>query len=350
MRDNTLGLIYQNGLDDNDFRGGYFTKYLKKLITSSDFKLNESTEKSLKGESSLYNKTLEKIKVEIIERIRPKLLNNYLEIKKSIIEIDKINSSLSYLPSLSLISRIEDKIDIIQNENNIRLISKFNSRLNSLIKSNEAPEIYERLGSKYVDFFIDEFQDTSKLQWKNLIPLISNPIHSESHDGLRGSLLIVGDPKQSIYRWRGGEFNQFIDLINNHENPFHFERILDKPNINYRSSREIVDFNSDFFTFLSNRLDIEEYKSDDLNFEQKSYKDEIGYVSIDTSDKESLFLKIENQILDLLNRGYYPSEIVILVRKNKHAKEIIDNINNQEFEFISSDMLQIQNSDNNRVK
>ncbi len=346
LRDNTLGLIYQNGLDDNDFRGGYFTKYLKKLITSSDFKLNESTEKSLKGESSLYNKTLEKIKVEIIERIRPKLLNNYLEIKKSIIEIDKINSSLSYLPSLSLISRIEDKIDIIQNENNIRLISKFNSRLNSLIKSNEAPEIYERLGSKYLDFFIDEFQDTSKLQWKNLIPLISNPIHSESHDGLRGSLLIVGDPKQSIYRWRGGEFNQFIDLINNHETPFHFERILDKPNINYRSSREIVDFNSDFFTFLSNRLDIEEYKSDDLNFEQKSYKDEIGYVSIDTSDKESLFLKIENQILDLLNRGYYPSEIVILVRKNKHAKEIIDNINNQEFEFISSDILQIQNSDN----
>ena len=58
LRDNTLGLIYQNGLDDNDFRGGYFTKYLKKLITSSDFKLNESTEKSLKGESSLYNKTL----------------------------------------------------------------------------------------------------------------------------------------------------------------------------------------------------------------------------------------------------------------------------------------------------
>ena len=77
MRDNTLDLIYQNGLDDNDFRGGYFTKYLKKLITPSDFKLNESTEKSLKGESSLYNKTLEKIKVKIIEKIRPNLLNNY---------------------------------------------------------------------------------------------------------------------------------------------------------------------------------------------------------------------------------------------------------------------------------
>ena len=343
---NTLDLINQNDLNDNDFRGGYFTKYLKKLISQADFKINESTEKSLKGESNLYNKTLEKNKVDIIEKIRPTLLNNYLKIKTSIIEIDKITSTLSFLPSLSLISRIEDKIDKIQNENNIRLISKFNSQLNSLIKLNEAPYIYEKLGSIFVDFFIDEFQDTSELQWENLIPLISNSIHSESHDGSKGSLLIVGDPKQSIYRWRGGEFNQFLHLIHNRKNPFHFKRILDdKEDINYRSCREIVDFNSEFFTFLSNKLDLGIYNSDDLNFRQKSNKKETGYVSIDISDSESFFSKIENQILDLLSRGYSPSEIVILVRKNKHAKELIDKINTSEFDFISSDILQIKNSD-----
>ena len=343
---NTLDLINQNDLNDNDFRGGYFTKYLKKLISQADFKINESTEKSLKGESNLYNKTLEKNKVDIIEKIRPTLLNNYLKIKTSIIEIDKITSTLSFLPSLSLISRIEDKIDKIQNENNIRLISKFNSQLNSLIKLNEAPYIYEKLGSIFVDFFIDEFQDTSELQWENLIPLISNSIHSESHDGSKGSLLIVGDPKQSIYRWRGGEFNQFLHLIHNRKNPFHFKRILDdKEDINYRSCREIVDFNSEFFTFLSNKLDLGIYNSDDLNFRQKSNKKETGYVSIDISDSESFFSKIENQILDLLSRGYSPSEIVILVRKNKHAKELIDKINTSEFDFISSDILQINNSD-----
>ena len=345
LLNNTLDLINQNGLNDNDFRGGYFTKYLRKLISQTDFKINESTEKSLKGESNLYNKTLEKNKVDIIEKIRPTLLKNYLKIKKSIIEIDKITSTLSFLPSLSLISRIEEKIDKIQNDNNIRLISKFNSQLNSLIKLNEAPYIYEKLGSIYVDFFIDEFQDTSELQWENLIPLISNSIHSESHDGSKGSLLIVGDPKQSIYRWRGGEFNQFLHLIHNRKNPFHFKRILDKPDINYRSCREIVDFNSEFFTFLSNKLDLGIYNSDDLNFRQKSNKKESGYVSIDISDSESLFSKIENQILDLLSRGYSPSEIVILVRKNKHAKELIDNINTSEFDFISSDILQIDNSD-----
>ena len=347
LSNETLDLINQSGLNEKDFKGGYFPKYLKKLKSQSNFNINESSEKSLKGESNLYNKTLEKNKVDIIEKIRPILLKNYLKIKKSIIEIYKITSTLSFIPSISLISRIEDKIDKIQNQNKVRLISKFNTQLNTLIKLNDAPYIYEKLGSIFVDFFIDEFQDTSELQWENLIPLISNSIHSEDHDGSKGSLLIVGDPKQSIYRWRGGEFNQFLHLIHNRKNPFHLKRILDdKDDINYRSCKEIVDFNSEFFSFLSNNLDLGIYNSDDLNFRQKSHRQRTGYVSIDMCDNESFFSKIENQILDLLNRGYSPSEIVILVRKHKHAKELIEKISNSEFDFISSDILQINNSDN----
>jgi ATP-dependent exoDNAse (exonuclease V) beta subunit len=258
---NTFKLINLNDLNDNDFKGGYFTKYLKSLISENNFYINESIENSLKGKSSLYNKTLEKNKVESIEKIRSTLLNNYLKIKTSVLDIYKINSTLSFLPSLSLISRIEEKIDKIQNDNNIRLISKFNSQLNSLIKLNEAPYIYEKLGSRYVDFFIDEFQDTSELQWENLIPLISNSIHSESHDGSKGSLLIVGDPKQSIYRWRGSKINQFLELIIGEVNPFHLNPIVENLDINYRSCRKIVDFNSEFFTFLSDKLlkDVEIY-------------------------------------------------------------------------------------------
>ena len=108
---NTFKLINLNDLNDNDFRGGYFTKYLKSLISENNFSINESIENSLKGKSSLYNKTLEKNKVESIEKIRSTLLNNYLKIKTSVLEIYKINSTLSFLPSLSLISRIEEKID-----------------------------------------------------------------------------------------------------------------------------------------------------------------------------------------------------------------------------------------------
>ena len=342
----SIDLINNNGLDDNDFRGGFLNKYLKSFNNQDTFFINDSIEKSLKGETNLYNKTLDKSKVERIEKIRINLLNDYLKIKELIIDQYKVNSTLSFLPSLSLISRIEEKLDQIQSDNKIRLISKFNSQLNLLIKSNEAPYIYEKLGSRYTDFFIDEFQDTSELQWQNLIPLISNSIHSESHDGSKGSLLIVGDPKQSIYRWRGGKFNQFINLIYNRTNPFHFKPILKNTDINYRSCKEIVDFNSDFFNYLSEKLNIEIYNSDDLNFNQYSHKKQNGYVAVDVTDENSFYSKIENQILELLNRGYSTSDIIILVRKNKYSKELIENIKNPKFKLISNDILQIKNSEN----
>ena len=301
LLEKTIELIHHNGLDDDDFRGGYFTKYLKNSLNEDNFSIKESIKNSLKGKSNLYNTSLEKSKAESIEKIRPTLLSNYLEIKKLLLDIYKINSTLSFLPSLALISRFEEKMDKIQSDNKIRLISKFNTQLNLLIKLNEAPYIYEKLGSRYVDFFLDEFQDTSELQWQNLIPLISNSIHSESHDGSKGSLLIVGDPKQSIYRWRGGKFNQFVNLIYNRTNPFHFNPVLENTDINYRSCKEIINFNSDFFSFLANKLELGIYDSEDLNFKQKAYKKNNGYVSVNISDYESFYSNIEEQILDLLN-------------------------------------------------
>ena len=342
--DLTLNMIYENGLVDSDFRGGYFPKYLKSQLNDDKFIINESIEKSLIGKSNLYNKTLEKIKIERIESIRKNLINNYLEIKQLVLELYKINSTLNYLPSFSIISKLEEKIQKIQDENGIRLISKFNKQLNLLIQQNDTPYIYEKLGSRFTDFYIDEFQDTSELQWNNLIPLISNSIHSESHDGLKGSLLIVGDPKQSIYRWRGGKFNQFINLIYGQTNPFHFKPDIEKIDSNYRSSREIINFNSDFFTYLSNHLELDMYDSDDLNFNQESYKKEVGHVSVTSCESEIFYSKIENEILDILDRGYEPNEIAILVRFNKHAKDLIENINSSKFNLISSEVLQITSS------
>ena len=342
--DQTLNMIYENGLVDSDFRGGYFPKYLKSQLNDDKFIINESIEKSLIGNSNLYNKTLEKIKIERIESIRKNLINTYLEIKQLVLELYKINSTLNYLPSFSVISKLEEKIQKIQDENGIRLISKFNKQLNLLIQQNDTPYIYEKLGSRFTDFYIDEFQDTSELQWNNLIPLISNSIHSESHDGLKGSLLIVGDPKQSIYRWRGGKFNQFINLIYGQTNPFHFKPDIEKIDSNFRSSREITNFNFDFFTYLSNHLELDIYDSDDLNFKQETNKKEVGHVSITSCESQTFYSKIENEILDIIDRGYNPNEIAILVRFNKHAKDLIENINSSKFNLISSEVLQITSS------
>ena len=339
-----LNMIYENGLNDNDFRGGYFPKYLKSQLIADKFIINESIEKSLLGKSNLYNKNLEKIKIDKIESMRKNFINNYSEIKQLVFELYTINSTLNYLPSFSVISKLEEKIQKIQDVNGIRLISKFNKQLNLLIKQNDTPYIYEKLGSRFTDFFIDEFQDTSELQWNNLIPLISNSIHSESHDGSKGSLLIVGDPKQSIYRWRGGKFNQFINLIYGQTNPFHFIPEIEKTDSNFRSSREIIKFNSDFFTYLSNHLELDIYDSDDLNFKQESNKKEVGHVSILSCESDIFYSKIENEILDILDRGYEPNEIAILVRFNKHARDLIENINNSKFNLISDEVLQISSS------
>ena len=341
----SIELISTNDLDFCDFRGSYLPNYLNNIIINDELYINESISKSLNGETSLYNKSLSNSKSDIIEKIRSSLLSNYNEINKTILDILILNSFLSHLPSLSLIKLIEKKINKIQSDNNTKLISKFNSELNSLVKSNDAPLIYEKLGSRFSNFFIDEFQDTSELQWENLIPLISNSIQSESHDGTKGSLLIVGDPKQSIYRWRGSRINQFVNLILGETNPFYINPEIEKIDTNYRSLKNIVDFNSEFFSHLTNSLDLKMYNSSLLNFKQKSTKNEDGYVEIELYDSDTFYEKIKNQILDLLNRGYLPSEIIILVRKNKYAKELILNIDSPDFNLVSSDILQIKNSE-----
>ena len=128
------------------------------------------------------------------------------------------------------------------------LISEFNSIISNEIKNQPTPFIYERIGEKFKHYFIDEFQDTSLLQWENLIPLINNSLSTEN-----GSAMLVGDAKQARYRWRGGKAEQFIDLFND-VNPFHIDKKIKNLPTNYRSFKEIVSFNNDFFIKISFKL------------------------------------------------------------------------------------------------
>ena len=94
------------------------------------------------------------------------------------------------------------------------LISEFNSIISDEIKDQPTPFIYERMGEKFRHYFIDEFQDTSQMQWENLIPLVDNTLVGENLKGEKGTTMLVGDPKQAIYRWRGGKAEQFIEFSN----------------------------------------------------------------------------------------------------------------------------------------
>jgi ATP-dependent helicase/nuclease subunit A len=172
-----------------------------------------------------------------------------------------------YLFHASLLSELNKVVEQISRERNVVLISEFNRRIASIVLTEPVPFIYERLGEKYQHLLIDEFQDTSVLQWNNLLPLVENTI-ANGH-----SSLAVGDAKQAIYRWRGGEMEQILRLhqrntealVQRTREPEMRELLRGRYEalehalepralqINYRSAREIINFNNAFFTQLSER-------------------------------------------------------------------------------------------------
>lgn len=148
-------------------------------------------------------------------------------------------------------------------DNNSVELAETNSLLSRIIGEDDAPFIYERLGTRLNHFLIDEFQDTSRMQWNNLLPLLS-----ESLSRGNGNLLI-GDAKQSIYRFRNADPSLIADKV---ERQFSGVRTLgDAPseNTNWRSDPEVVEFNNGFFSFLTARLS-DEYQGENTSVDYRS--------------------------------------------------------------------------------
>lgn len=180
-----------------------------------------------------------------------------LEEQKSTYELNKL--IIENLYSLALLNEMEKITSGIKEEQNIVHISDFNKIIAAIVMKEPAPFFYERIGERYHHYLIDEFQDTSITQWQNLLPLVENSLAQNRFN------MVVGDGKQSIYRFRGGEVEQFArlpEVFNPHENQFvkdrekvlkdHFEeRILAT---NFRSKKEIIEFNNQFFETVKNEL------------------------------------------------------------------------------------------------
>ena len=154
---------------------------------------------------------------------------------------------LKNLYSLALMETLDRLVGQYARENETVHISEFNKRIAEVVRDEPAPFIYERLGSRYRNYLIDEFQDTSRMQWENLVPLVENGI-AAGHTSL-----VVGDGKQAIYRFRQGDVEQFIQLPHV-DSPLH-GRLLESPGIaridrlerNFRTARTVVEFNNGFF-------------------------------------------------------------------------------------------------------
>ncbi|MBR2962501.1 MAG: UvrD-helicase domain-containing protein [Alistipes sp.] len=276
--------------------------------------------------------------------------------------------------SFALMNDLHDKALEICREENLRLISETKQTIGDFIADSDVPFIYEKMGNTFERFMIDEFQDTSLREWKNFLPLLRNAM-AQSIDI---STLLVGDIKQSIYRWRGSDWNILGHIapedIKKSGTSYHHETLTG----NYRSLPKIVDFNNQLFSAVvkdeNTRLNafIEEAKSsgaltdeqynnlhnalanayqDHTQISERECKNE-GYVCITAHDKSSA-PDIVGCIHQAIDRGYRPCDIAILIRVKREAYRVADTLlaANQEvederykFDIMTEEALLIANS------
>ena len=255
-----IELITNAGIDFKDFYYTQIPKHFTVLAENSKKAqfFDQNTLKRNVNDQLFYSKSKSDNVKNAIDSVLPEILNLYNK-SEALFQQKTLNELiLNGLIPLAVLNYIHSALQDIKAENNIMLNAEFNQLISDTIKNEPVPFIYERIGEKYRYYFIDEMQDTSELQWQNIIPLINNALASENELGERGKLLLVGDAKQSIYRWRGGKASQFIDLSSKENaqinNPFYVEKALSNLETNYRSFSEIINFNNQFFKHISGFL------------------------------------------------------------------------------------------------
>lgn len=230
---------------------------------------------------------------------------------------------LKHLSPLRLLNAIENKLNIINAEHNRFLLSKTKLLFHTLIDEKDSPFIYEKTGNQYKHILIDEFQDTAKTQWNNIQQLLLNSM-SEGN-----SNLIVGDIKQSIYRWNGGDWKLLNTLEKEEKLSCMGSLSLETLNENYRSKCNIVNFNNDFFVRAAETLGQQEIYSETSTY-QIAKKGSGGYVYACISNAKAFNpLGSEDhylfqQIIKLHELGVEWKDMCILVRSKIDAKKIIE--------------------------
>lgn len=259
--------------------------------------------------------------------------------------------------ALAVMSQLQQNMDDIRQEENLVHISEFNKRIATLLEQAAVPYIYERLGERFQHYLIDEFQDTSTLQWHNFLPLIVDTLASQN------LTLLVGDAKQAIYRFRSGEVEQFIqlpDVYKRERNSFLAEAEIslkahfDGRNLgsNFRSDASIVQFNNDFFDFISTKLD-EAYQVAYSEQRQEIVKPEgSGYVELqflekpdDKADWELPYLERVHEIVcSQLDDGFQPRDMAILTSRRFEGALVARYLTEQGIGVVSAEALLLSSS------
>lgn len=309
------------------------------------------------------------------EELRPALARTY----------KSANLTLRHLSQLRLLQSIDNEVKAINNEANRFLLSDTQPLLHSLVRDSDSPFIFEKIGTRLEHIMIDEFQDTSNVQWQNFKVLLEETMshagnepeptgewrgktEGNGHGGAEGRTarvvrnMIVGDVKQSIYRWREGDWR----LLNNIDRQFaRTQQRLDIETLdtNFRSDRNIVDFNNAFFKaaarreyealYADNPDEAEEMRRAYDDVEQKTPEKKgrhglvrVRLVTAEDSYQDEMMKLVEDTVDELLEHGVRPKDIAVLVRSNQTIQDIADYFmaNRPELRLVSDEAFRIDAS------
>ncbi|MBN2729954.1 MAG: UvrD-helicase domain-containing protein [Bacteroidales bacterium] len=357
----------------NNLTDESFNKHYTKLNIEVD-KIRSQPEKyELKSRTeTLINE--KGILVEQNETIETELRDLFLSLCSDCNKLAQMQVLVQDFPYVAIIAEILRIREDFKSSEGILPVSDFYTLIANVLANEPVPFIFLRAGNRYKSIMIDEFQDTSLMQWINLTSLIHNSLSSGNRNWL------VGDPKQSIYRWRNGEMEIMLSLPKIYNGGRKFEVLEDAAPIfdssfkagsldtNYRSDKNIVDFNNSFFNFIhsdiiskqvetsfQNKLISSEEKDEYLKIykevAQNPHKKDGGYIEISFNEEKDpnshiLHDKIEKLIQNKLEQGFKLNDIAILCRKKKSGVAISNYLLNLHtpIQVISEETLQFQSS------
>ena len=349
---NLLDVFKSNGLDAKSFSRGTLFNHFVKVSNFEFYKIYENKLADNIAQGNVYTKTLDSAKAQIIDQLLPEIEKVYHLIKDNVTSLKFIKAVYKNVTPLSVLNAINKELTTIKEDENKLLISEFNTLISKEIKNQPTPFIYERLGEKFRHYFIDEFQDTSQMQWENLVPLIENTLTGQNLKGEQGSAMLVGDAKQAIYRWRGGKAEQFLGLTKS-DNPFPIEKEVVRLEYNYRSFNQVIQFNNAFFNYLSNTsFSSTDYSDLYKKANQIPVLNQEGFVNIQflalqkEDDVNELFPEtVYETINKCLVNGYNLKDICILVRKKKEGVAVAEFLSEKGVRITSSETMLINNSE-----
>ena len=254
----------------------------------------------------------------------------------------------SYLYILGILNEIDEHVMEICRERDCLIISSTSDFINKIIDNSDTPFIYEKVGVRTDHFMIDEFQDTSRLQWENFVPLLKETVAQGNES------MIVGDVKQSIYRWRNGDWRILHEGIKTEFGDAVKYEPLEK---NFRSAREVIEFNNQLYAEMPKLVDAQlkeqgVIKEDYLQGIYAGSEQEVGkkdapkgyvrveYFEDDEEDKELKWeVKSLNRMVEQMRELGEYGDMAVLVRKNREAQVVAERLRAEGIPFYSSEAL-----------